>query len=192
MERDAFDNLENILLDKAYLECEEMLAGADLLIKEEKITEAVEKLTKVIHRNPQFGKAYNHLGFIYEYKYNQFLKAEACYQKAILYAPDYSASYLNYIYLLSHLARFDDLEVLLERISQNPDLSIAKDTLFSEYAFLYEMRGLLPEALDYYFKAAIITLDTYKLERFQKSIERCKTKLALKNPPNEFESLQGF
>ncbi|MDQ3751211.1 MAG: hypothetical protein M3367_19670 [Acidobacteriota bacterium] len=159
MERDAFDNLD-IFLDKTYLECEEMFAGADLLIKEEKITDAFEKLKKVIHRNPQFGKAYNHLGWIYEYKYNQFSKAEECYQKAMQYAPDYTSSYLNYIYLLSHLARFDDLEALLERISQNPNLSISKELLFSEYAALYEMRGFPQEALDYYFKAAIITLDS--------------------------------
>lgn len=197
MERDTFDNLENILLDKAYLECEELFAGADLLIKEGRIPEAFEKLLKVLRRNPQFGKAYNHLGWIYECKYNQFSKAEECYQKAMQYAPDYAASYLNYVVLLSHLGRFDALEALLERISQNPNLSIPKDTLFSEYASLYEMQGSPQEALDYYVKAAIITLDNFKLECYQKSIERCKEKLRLNGTlelkgTNEFESLQEF
>lgn len=193
MDMDTFDNLDNVLMDKGYLQCEEMFADADLLIKEEKITEAFEKLSQILKRNPQFGKAFNHLGFIYEYKYNQFSKAEECYQKAMQYAPNYMASYINYIYLLKYLGRLDDLEELLERISQNSNLPIAKDSLFSEYAYLHEMRGLPQEALDYFFKAAIITLDAYQLESYKKSIDRCKEKIGLKNTLNEFESLQeGF
>lgn len=58
---------------------------------------------------------------------------------------------------------------------------MAKNTLFCEYRGFYEIRGLPHEALDYYFKAAIITLDSRKLDSFEKFIERCRKKLELKN-----------
>ena len=192
MDLNGFTDSENVFLDRAYLECEEMFVEADALIKAEKITEAVERLNKIIGRNPQFGKAYNHLGWIYENKYKNFPKAEECYKKAFQYAPDYAATYLNYIYLLSNLARLDELKAHLDRIAQTPTLAIAKETLFNEYAVLYEMRGEPQEALDYYFKAAMVTLDSFKLEKYQEAIERCKKKLNLKNMLAESESSRVF
>ena len=51
---------------------------------------------------------------------------------------------------------------------------------------MYEMQGNPQTAIDYYEKAAIVTLDSAKLDKYKDGIERCKKKLDLLNPPNSF------
>ena len=177
-------NSENFNTDRSYLECEEMFAKADDLIKEGDIKGAVELLFKIIQRNPNFGKAYNHLGWVYENKYKNYTRAEEFYKKALQYAPEYAAPYLNYTYFLSNLGRYDELKTHLDKSLQIP--SVAKETLYNEYAVMYEMQQNPQEAMDFYVKAAMTTLDSTKLEQYKTSIERCKQKIDLKN------SLSGY
>lgn len=178
------NNQDAASFDRGYLECEEMFARADDQIKDGDIKGAVETLFKIIQRNPTFGKAYNHLGWVYENKYKNYSKAEEFYKKAMQYAPEYAASYLNYTYFLSNLSRFDELRAHLDRALNIP--SVAKETLFNEYAIMFEMMQQPQEAMDYYVKAAMTTLDSTKLEQYKTSIERCKQKVDLKN------SLSGY
>ena len=63
---------------------------------------------------------------------------------------------------------------------------IAKDTIANEYGIMYEMQGNLQTAIDYYQKAAIITLDNAKLDKYRDGIERCKKKQGILNPSNSF------
>lgn len=176
--------INNLVPDRAELECEELFAQADRLLNEGVIMEAVEKLSQILKRNPRFGKAYNHLGWVYETKYKNSARAEEYYKAAIQYAPHYNAAYLNYSYFLSNLGRFDDLKTHLDRVSQIP--GIAKDTIANEYAIMYEMQGNLSQAMDYYQKAALVTLDGGKLDKYKEGIERCKKKLEILNPSSHF------
>jgi Tfp pilus assembly protein PilF len=176
--------LDNLVPDRAELECEELFAQADRMLNEGIILEAVDKLSQIVKRNPRFGKAYNHLGWVYETKYKNYERAEEYYKAAMTYAPHYNASYLNYTYFLSNLGRFDELKAHLDRVSQIP--GIAKDTIANEYAIMYEMQGNIQMAMDYYQKAAIVTLDSGKLEKYKNGIERCRKKLEMLNPSGSF------
>lgn len=180
---------DNLNLDRAYLEAEDLFAEADALIKEEKIRESVELLFKILQRNPNFGKAYNHLGWIYENKYKNYPRAEDYYKKAMQLTPEYAASYLNYIYFLSNLSRFDELKAHLDKTSQIP--SVARETIYNEYAIMFEMTGKPEEAMDFYMKTAMATLDSEKLNRCKESINRCKTKVELKNSLGSFTPSGG-
>ena len=174
----------NLFPDRAELEAEEMFAQADRLLTEGVILEAVEKLTQILKRNPHFGKAYNHLGWVYETKYKNMARAEEYYKAAIQYAPEYNAAYLNYAYFLSNLGRFDELKTHLDKVSQLP--GIAKDTIANEYAIMYEMQGNLTEAMNHYQKAAMVTLDIGKLDKYKESIDRCHKKMEILNPSRSF------
>ncbi len=178
-------NLSNLVPDRSELECEELFAQADRLLNEGVIVEAVEKLSQILKRNPHFGKAYNHLGWLYETKYKNTARAEEYYKAAMQYAPNYNAAYLNYSYFLSNLGRFDELKAHLDKISNIA--GIAKDTVYNEYAIMYEMTGNPQMAMDYYQKAAMVTLDSLKLDKHKEGIERCKKKLEILNP-----SVDGF
>lgn len=173
---------ESLNFDRDNLECETMFAQADLFIREERIQDAVERLFAILQRNPKFGKAFNHLGWIYENKYRNYTPVEEYYKNAMKYAPEYAASYLNYAYFLSNTGRFDELKMHLDLALTMPN--IAKDSLYNEYAIMYEMQQNPEAAIDYYVKAAMVTLDKNKLTTYKESIDRCKTKLELKNSLN--------
>ncbi len=51
---------------------------------------------------------------------------------------------------------------------------------------MYEMQGNPQTAIDYYQKAALITLDIGKLDKYKESIERCRKKLEILNPSGSF------
>ncbi|MGI8786157.1 MAG: hypothetical protein ACR2HG_00160 [Pyrinomonadaceae bacterium] len=182
-----FKNLKdanNLIPDRAEMECEELFAQADKLLNDGVIMEAVEKLSQILKRNTRFGKAYNHLGWVYETKYKNLPRAEEYYKAAMDYAPYYNATYLNYCYFLSNLGRFDELKAHLDKMSGIA--GIAKDTLYNEYAMMYEMQSVPQTAADYYQKAAMVTLDSGKLDKYKESIERCRKKLELLNPSSSF------
>ena len=171
------NGINDLIPDRAELECEELFIQADRLLNEGGTMEAVEKLSQILKRNPRFGKAYNHLGWVYETKYKNSPRAEEYYKAAMAYAPSYNAAYLNYGYFLSNAGRFDELKNHLDKMSNLP--GIAKDTIANEYAIMYEMQSNPQAAIDYYQKAAIVTLDSTKLDKYKDSIERCRKKIEL-------------
>jgi len=176
--------MNNLLPDRTEMECEELFAQADRLLNDGVIMDAVEKLSQILKRNPRFGKAYNHLGWVYETKYKNMQRAEEYYRAAIQYAPHYTAPYLNYAYFLSNQGRFDELKAHLDRTSKIP--GIAKDTIANEYAIMYEMSGNIQQAMKYYQDAAIVTLDSTKLDKYKEGIDRCRKKLEILNPSGSF------
>lgn len=184
MDFNGQSDFSNLIPDRAELEAEELFAQADRLLNEGVIIEAVEKLSQILKRNPRFGKAYNHLGWVYETKFKNTTRAEEYYKAAMQYAPHYNASYLNYTYFLSNLGRFEELKAHLDLISNLP--GIAKDTVYNEYAIMYEMTGNPQTAIDYYQKAAIVTLDSAKLDKYKEGIDRCQKKLEILNPSRNF------
>ncbi len=178
------DPTNNLVPDRTEMECEELFAQADRLLNEGVIMDAVDKLSQILKRNPRFGKAYNHLGWVYETKYKNMQRAEEYYRAAIQHAPYYTAPYLNYAYFLSNQGRFDELKGHLDRTSQIP--GIAKDTIANEYAIMYEMTGNLQQAIKSYQDAAIVTLDMAKLDKYKEGIDRCRKKLEILNPSGSF------
>ena len=177
--QDNFDfsnGINDLIPDRAELECEELFAQADRILTEGSTMEAVEKLSQILKRNPRFGKAYNHLGWVFETKYKNSQRAEEYYKAVMAYAPNYNAAYLNYGYFLSNAGRFDELKTHLDKMEHLP--GIAKDTIANEYAIMYEMQGNPQAAIDYQ-KAAIVTLDSAKLDKYKDSIERCRKKIEL-------------
>ena len=156
---------------------EDMFLEADRLISEQKIGEAFSKLTAVVQEMPTFGKAYNHIGWIYETKYKDYPNAEKNYKLAIEYAPDYHAGYYNYAIVLSTLQKWDELKDLLDRALKVPGIN--KGTIYNEYAIMQEAQGKYKEAIDAYKNYITSTFDNKQLETAKESIERCKKKMEI-------------
>lgn len=133
MSLNAFSNsdgrAEGVDCDRTYLECETMLAQADVLIREKRSQESIELLLRILQRNPHFGKAYNHLGYVYEVDYADYKRAEEYYQKAMKYQPDYSAAYTHYARLLSTCKRFEELKAHLDLALTIPHCSRSHNLL---------------------------------------------------------------
>lgn len=163
--------------DNLRIRMEDLFLEADRLISEQRIGEAVSKLNAIIQEMPDFGKAYNHLGWIYETKYKDYPNAEKYYKQAIEYSPDYHAGYYNYAIVLSTLQKWDELQALLEKALKVPGIN--KGTIYNEYAIMYEGQGKYKEAIDAYKKYAANTYDSKLLDTAKDSIERCKKKMEI-------------
>lgn len=153
---------------------DELFFEADEKIRNGKIVEARDLLINLIEQFPEYGRAYNHLGWIYETKYKNYATAENFYKKALEFAPDYPAIYLNYAIVLSSLEKFDELERLLHQALTVP--GIAKDKIYNEFAIMYELKGEFLKAIDFYKKAITTSLVEKDIEIYIESINRCKTK----------------
>lgn len=153
---------------------EDIFMEADRLISEQKIGEAFTKLNAIVQEMPDFGKAYNHIGWIYETKYKDYPNAEKFYKQAIEYAPEYHAGYYNYAVVLSTLQKWDELTALLTKALNVPGIN--KDTIYNEFAIMYEAQGKYNEAIEAYKNYARNVFDSKLVDTAKDSIERCKKK----------------
>jgi tetratricopeptide (TPR) repeat protein len=171
---DTNGHIEGVRFDLIHLECETMLAQANTLIKEQRSQNSVELLLKILQHNPKFGKAYNHLGWVYEIDYRDYTRAEEYYKKAMQYEPEYSASYTHYARLLASCKRFEELKAHLEMALTIP--TVSEEVIYYEFDLMYEMQKNPEAAMDYYVKAAMTTLESDKVTLYQKSIKLCREK----------------
>lgn len=160
-----------------YFELEERFYEADKLINEGKISDAAHLLDAILAEAPDFGKAHNHMGWLYETKFKNYAKAEEHYKFALKFAPEYPAGYYNYAYLLSTLRRYEELESLLNEAIKIPGISYA--TLYNEFGLMNEALGKYQDAI-HYFKLYIQNLFEIKtIETAAESIKRCERKMQL-------------
>jgi Tfp pilus assembly protein PilF len=163
---------ENINFD-----LEEKFLKADRLISENKLGEAAKVLEEILHEAPDYGKAHNHLGWLFETKFKNLVRAEEHYRLALKFSPDYAAAYYNYCYLLSSLRKFDELEKVLEHAIRVSGISYA--TIYNEYGLLREMQGELDDAIHYFKLHIKNSFDSKSIETAAESIKRCERKKEL-------------
>ena len=156
---------------------ESMFQEADRLLNEKAIGEGMNMLKAILQEAPDFGKAYNHMGWIYETQYKDYANAEANYKKALEFMPEYHATYYNYAVVLSILQRWDDLAALLNKGLTVPGVN--RGTLHNEFGIMYETQGKFQEAIEAYKKYAQTTFVNKQLDTAKESIERCKKKLEI-------------
>lgn len=156
---------------------EEKFNKADQNLKSEKIKQAVKTLEAIIKEDPTFGKAYNHLGWVFETMLKDYENAEKNYKLALEHSPSYTAVYKNYAILLSTLGRFDDLKSLLEKAEDVPTMD--KYTVYNEYAIMYEQLEEYNMAISYYKNAAKAAMNDKSMRAAMDSIKRCNTKMSL-------------
>lgn len=156
---------------------EEKFLNADKMISENRLGEAAKLLEEILMEAPDYGKAHNHMGWLFETKFKNLKRAEEHYKMAVKFSPDYSAAYYNYCYLLSTLRKFDVLEELLEHAIRVSGISYA--TIYNEYGLLREMQGELEDAIHYYKLHIKNSFDLKTIETASESIKRCQRKKQL-------------
>jgi Tfp pilus assembly protein PilF len=164
-------------MEETNYDIEEKFLQADQLISESKLSEAAKMLEDILEEAPDFGKAHNHMGWLYETKFKNLTRAEEHYRLALKFSPDYTAAYYNYCYLLSSLRKFDELEKLLEHAIGVSGISYA--TLYNEYGLMREMQGELDDAIHYFKLHIKNSFDGKSIDTAADSIKRCERKKEL-------------
>lgn len=153
---------------------EQLFHQADLDIKDGYYDSAFRKLEEILVEEPLFGKAYNHMGWMYETKLLDYGKAEECYSKVLDADTSYPSIYTNYSILLSTLGNYDELKLLLDRALTV--LGVDKANVYTEYGIMYEQLGQYDTAIDHYRNCEELTLSKDTLNRAMDSIDRCRKK----------------
>jgi tetratricopeptide (TPR) repeat protein len=157
-----------------HLEFEDMLLEADELIRNNRISEAIELLEGIISQAPDYGKAYNHLGWLYETKLKNIPAAESMYKQCLAYNPDYPPVYLNLSIALSSLGKYEELKPHLEKALSIP--GVEKAAIYNEYGIMYELEQEYTTAIENYKQAIRYSLSDLNVETYSKSIDRCRNK----------------
>lgn len=147
---------------------------ADALIEQDEVVAASKLLYGLTEQFPEYGRAYNHLGFIYEMKYRDFEKAEAYYRKCLALSPEYTAVYLNYAALLSNQRRTDELEELLNRALKCPGINIAR--IHKEFGILHELRAEYDASTEAYKRAIAFSFVQTEIDALMLSVDRVRQK----------------
>jgi tetratricopeptide (TPR) repeat protein len=158
------------------LEADKMFFTADQMVANGQIAEATDLLLKLVEKFPSYGRAYNHLGYLYENKYKDVVTAEKFYKLALSHSPEYPATYVNYAVILSAQERFPELTALLNKALEV--LGITKDKVYNEFGLMYELQGKYDEAMGMYRKAISYAMNEKDLEFYDKSIKRCNLKMS--------------
>lgn len=154
---------------------ENLFFEADQLIDENKIVEAKEALMELLAEFPDYGRAHNHLGWLYNLKFNNYPKAKQHLELAVRFAPDYHAAYSNYAYLLIDMNLYDEMITFGNKVVNN---SVAdKSTIYNKMGQAYELKGDLETAFSHYVLAIKETLNNKALDALYASKDRVKRKM---------------
>jgi hypothetical protein len=86
---------------------------------------------------------------------------------------------LGHVTNRTNCKRFDELKAHLDMALTVP--TIAEESIYNEYATIHKMQQNPEAAMNYDVKAAMVTFQENKLTLYKESINRCKTKLELRN-----------
>jgi Tfp pilus assembly protein PilF len=156
---------------------EDLFYLADKAIDEGNIEDAHRMLEDILMDEPNYGRAHNHLGWLYRYKFSDHAKAERHYKLAIKFSPEYTASYLNFGYLLRDQNRLEEYRQLIEDARKANGLSNA--AFFEELGTYYELVQNYPHAIDSYMQSISHSMNDGNIEELKKSINRCMGKQKL-------------
>lgn len=154
---------------------ENLFFEADQLIDENKIIEAKETLIDLLREYPDYGRAHNHLGWIYSVKLNNHSKAKKHLELALKFAPDYQGAYSNYSYLLIEMNLYDEM-INFGKKTVN-DKTADKGTIYNKMAQAYELKDELMKAFEFYKFAIKGAVNNQFLDEVYASINRVKGKM---------------
>lgn len=154
---------------------ENLFFEADQLIDEDKIVEAKDVLADLLSEFPDYGRAHNHLGWLYSVKYNNYTKAKKHLELAIKFSPDYQAVYANYAYLLVEMNFFDKMINFGKKTVNNGVAD--KATIYNKMAQAYELKGELMNAFKHYKLAITGAINNRFLDELYASVNRVKRKM---------------
>lgn len=156
---------------------ENLFFEADQLIEENQIVEAKEMLIELLAEFPDYGRAHNHLGWLYNLKFNNYPKAKTHLELAVKFAPDYHAAYSNYAYLLIDMNLNDEMITFGEKVIQSS--VVDKSTIYNKMGQAYELKGDVFNAYKHYKLAIKETINNKTLDSIYASLQRLRRKMSL-------------
>lgn len=155
-----------------------LLNLATRYLENNQLIESIAILEKIINLYPKFGPAYNCLGGIAFFLFDNFTEARAYFEKALEVDPQYPITYVNYAKLLNQLEKHKYLADFASNALKVPNVDKAK--IYEELGKMYEKERHLEDALKMYDLALNNSLDTLEVENLLSHLDRCNVKLEIR------------
>lgn len=156
---------------------ENQFIKADTLISAGNVSEAKEVLEEILAECPDFGKAHNHLGWIYCTRLSNYEKAEYHYKLALRFEPAYPSPYINLVYLLVDLGRFAEARQFISNTLRDV-AGIDKSSYFSELGRICEFEADYIQAYLHYKKSLKLAFSLTFIDNMKINIVRVKDKMS--------------
>jgi tetratricopeptide (TPR) repeat protein len=160
----------NVQQVEIYLEAENDVANKNYV-------EAFRKYSGILFEEPGNAPTHNSLGWIYKTQLDDYVNAEKHYKAALNGDPGYPHAYLNYMILLMDLERFADLENLVDKAMEVE--AVDKSWLYHRMGLVRELQLRFDDAVSFYEKAVLLSLNDEKIRSFKEDIERTNEKKVL-------------
>lgn len=158
-----------------YMDAEARFLQADILLENGEIVEAKTILEEILQDEPDYGRAHNHLGWIFRARLSDFKRATYHLRLAVKFAPDYPGAYINYGNILMETGKYAELDELAQNAMNV--LGINKAYVFHFMAVAKEMT-IGPAAGIKYLKKALDESMDEQFSNFLKSeMKRVKGKM---------------
>ncbi len=153
---------------------ERYIQNAEKAFEQNDYLEGMRFLEEVLTMEPYFGKAHNHMGWLYLYQLNDWSKAEMHLNLALKYAADYQAPYIHMSHMLFEKGKFQELGELLNRASTVG--GVQKSFIFNQFGRIHEVDGKLRKAVKLYKDAVRWAFNDQELSVYKDNIRRCRDK----------------
>jgi hypothetical protein len=153
---------------------ERFIQNAEKAFEENEYIEGLRLLEEALSIEPKYGKAHNHLGWLYLYKFNDWEKAEIHLNYALKYSSGLSSAYFHKSHILFEKGMFEELLVLLEK-AKNVG-GVQKSFIYNEFGRICEAKGKLRKAVKFYKTAVRWAFEEQELNTIKDNIRRCRDK----------------
>lgn len=154
---------------------EELFLEAEADIRNSNFHEAFQKYEDILYEEPGYAPAHNSMGWIFKTQFDNYQKAELHFRTAIKADPEYPHPYFHLASLLLDLERYEELEKHLNHCLSKRSLD--KSWIYYRFGMLNELGGHFHQAIGFYEKALLNTMNNDKIKDYQTDIERCRIKL---------------
>jgi tetratricopeptide (TPR) repeat protein len=156
---------------------EELYLEAETDIRNNNFAEALRKYQSILYDEPASAPVHNSLGWLYKTQFDNYSKAESHYLAAMKCDPKYPHAWHNYAVLLTDMERYDELKKHLERCLDV--MTIDKSWVYIRFGLMEELNLRFQDAIQYYEKAILVSLNDEKIKDYRNDIERCNSKQEL-------------
>jgi tetratricopeptide (TPR) repeat protein len=145
---------------------------AEADIKKNAHVDALRKYETILYDEPHHAPTHNSLGWIYKTQFDDYNKAETHFKAAIKSDPAYPHPYFHYAVLLTDMDRYEELKKHLDKCLTIS--TVDKSWVYYRYAIAAELNMHFDDAINYFEKAILNSLNDEKIKEYQTDIERCK------------------
>jgi tetratricopeptide (TPR) repeat protein len=157
-----------------FQELEQYVLDAEKAFEQGHYLEGKAFLESALTEEPTYGKAHNHLGWLYLGRLDDLEKAERHLRLALKYSQKYSAPYIHLISLLFESKRLEEHEHLIAAAMKVPGVS--RSFLYSEKGKAFEVKGKYTQAIKWYRKAIRWSMDESEITAVRNYMRRAKSK----------------